>query len=133
MSLKVRHSLVQPRSTSFCRLRSTACSHLCVPSPQMSTRIPRNLGDADDMMSVCLCPQGFNLDSDGSTCTPGIYLSIYVLFSLILKIVVVTIYSKVLHSFTLWLINSDYIKMEVYQQQLRRHHVLNSLTMPQSL
>eukprot|EP00088_Acartia_fossae_P049883 TRINITY_DN5531_c0_g1_i10.p1 TRINITY_DN5531_c0_g1~~TRINITY_DN5531_c0_g1_i10.p1 ORF type:complete len:915 (-),score=202.11 TRINITY_DN5531_c0_g1_i10:693-3437(-) len=71
MSLKILHELVQPKGTSFCRLRSKTCSHLCVPAGETSVsalRLPRNLGDSQDSRSVCLCPQGFNLDADGSTC-----------------------------------------------------------------
>jgi len=70
MNLKIYHSLIQPRGTNQCHKRSMPCSHVCLPSGLSLTsgRHARNLGDAEDVRSVCLCPQGLKLDKDGSTC-----------------------------------------------------------------
>ena len=78
MSVKVYHSYIQPGGENQCLRRETRCSHLCVPVPSSAvTSHPTNhTGHTSDtnhttsrqVLSSCLCPQGWNLAEDGVTC-----------------------------------------------------------------
>jgi len=74
MTLKVYHSLTQPKGENYCRRRMDPCSHFCVPvarSPAISLtgHVRREAERPDeDHLSLCLCPRGMKLGRNKATC-----------------------------------------------------------------
>ena len=68
-SLKAFHSFLQPVWKNSCQTRAEKCSHICVPSLEMSELSHSRPG------SVCLCPSELKLSDDNLTChgEPGKY------------------------------------------------------------
>ncbi|KAK4316707.1 hypothetical protein Pmani_012155 [Petrolisthes manimaculis] len=59
MTVHVYHSYRQPNGTNHCTPLNGLCTHLCLPAPQTTPRVPK---------ISCACPNGLVLMSDGLTC-----------------------------------------------------------------
>ena len=69
MSLEVYHPLKQPTSTNLCLTRTTKCSHICVPSPQI-LHLGSNQSKPlkDHSTTTCLCPRDHVRLDDEARC-----------------------------------------------------------------
>ena len=61
-SLKAFHSFLQPAWKNSCQTREQKCSHICVPSLEMSEQSHTRTA------TVCLCPSELKLSEDNLTC-----------------------------------------------------------------
>ena len=61
-SVRAFHALLQPAWKNYCQIREQKCSHVCVPSLDMSEQSHTRVG------TVCLCPPELKLSDDNFTC-----------------------------------------------------------------
>ena len=59
MDIHVFHELKQPKATPRCENNNGGCSHMCLPSPMITSLSARY---------TCACPNGWSLKADGRQC-----------------------------------------------------------------